>query len=266
MTRPPPYARHLFDADERIAGDLSCVTCGYNLRSRGLLDICPECGDSVWNTVYAHLVGDTRWLKRVSRGASLLVLAAIALIAPLCACGFDLRVAKPIVAIFLVVSAGTSVFGLLYLTARDPCAGRRSEGISVRRAVRGCLAVSVLLWSAFGVQVVHAPPSGLGASPPLLIISLVVSLLILPGLTLRHLSNLLQRAGSRGTMRAARLLSWVYPACGILLAAAQSVPSAEPIWTAATLAPFALATGGVFFVVLFAKAELAQWLRHASQR
>lgn len=31
--------------------DLPCVTCGYNLRTRGVDSICPECGDEVWKSL-----------------------------------------------------------------------------------------------------------------------------------------------------------------------------------------------------------------------
>jgi len=58
------------DADGRIAEDVLCLTCGYNLRSRTADDACPECGSAVSETFDAMLINaDATWLLHVQRAA-----------------------------------------------------------------------------------------------------------------------------------------------------------------------------------------------------
>ncbi len=62
-----------------ILGDLACIACGYNLRSCGATDQCPECGESVAIAVRERWARDQRkpWVERY--GEALLVLASAAI-------------------------------------------------------------------------------------------------------------------------------------------------------------------------------------------
>lgn len=50
---------------DAIDTDLPCVTCGYNLRTRGLDSVCPECGREVWKSL-----PNDRFVFGTSRDAS----------------------------------------------------------------------------------------------------------------------------------------------------------------------------------------------------
>jgi hypothetical protein len=70
------------DADGRIAEDVLCLTCGYNLRSRTDDDACPECGGAVRATLEELIFGtDSRWLTLVCDSAAIMLAASAILVA-----------------------------------------------------------------------------------------------------------------------------------------------------------------------------------------
>ncbi len=45
------YGAPKLDAAQRIRLDLPCCKCGYNLRGQRVVDACPECGETVAETI-----------------------------------------------------------------------------------------------------------------------------------------------------------------------------------------------------------------------
>jgi hypothetical protein len=66
------------DAEQRVVGDMSCVACGYNLRTLPADGACPECSRRVRDSLPLRLqpVG---WLKRLRLGATLFLLSYLLL-------------------------------------------------------------------------------------------------------------------------------------------------------------------------------------------
>lgn len=67
------------DASERIARDVLCVHCGYNVRSLLPGQTCPECNQPVHDSLRRDLLqfSDPTWLARLSSGMWWLILACI---------------------------------------------------------------------------------------------------------------------------------------------------------------------------------------------
>jgi hypothetical protein len=83
-TNAPPPAPHraylfkhvTFEADGRIASDIACTHCRYNLRGLTYDDTCAECGHSVKASLRAsQAFADPNWVQRIRRGIDLLVVA-----------------------------------------------------------------------------------------------------------------------------------------------------------------------------------------------
>ena len=64
------------DSEGRIDTDLECMTCGYNLRTRLPDSTCPECGDTVLQSMrYLLRFADPAWLRRLAWGAACIAAA-----------------------------------------------------------------------------------------------------------------------------------------------------------------------------------------------
>ncbi len=70
------------DQDGRVASDLACVKCGYNLRSATTDGRCPECGLAVGRSAVGHWLRycEPDWLRGVWRGLNRLGIALVAVV------------------------------------------------------------------------------------------------------------------------------------------------------------------------------------------
>lgn len=68
------------DAADRLAQNLDCAACAYNLRGLSLEGACPECGRAVRESLpgLGFLRADPRWLKHLATGLGVLMGALIA--------------------------------------------------------------------------------------------------------------------------------------------------------------------------------------------
>jgi hypothetical protein len=63
----------------RIAIDLLCPKCSYNLRTLEQTGLCPECGHAVEESISAYLDGPAEWLHTLGEAGSMLGTALIIL-------------------------------------------------------------------------------------------------------------------------------------------------------------------------------------------
>lgn len=83
IVAPPRVGRSLsLDDTGRIAEDVACRQCGYNLHGLHPDGACPECETSIWRPVHGHLLRfcDPEWVGKLARGAGHLVIAMVAMI------------------------------------------------------------------------------------------------------------------------------------------------------------------------------------------
>jgi len=225
-----PPRPELLDNDERVAVDLPCVACGYNLRTLRVDSVCPECAAPVERSFrQVHLRwADAGWVGTLAGGAGFLAASCVLL----CLCvalamlahalggaGFAGTVA------FGIASGVLALVGILFLTAPDPAEFGRFEALRWRRPARWCLGlfaaivgVSVLLvfWDATGLFVptcVFGLLMFVSIVAPLFAIGLAVSVFM-------HVGDLMTRIPSRRLARGARIqavASAIVPAIDVVL-------------------------------------------------
>jgi predicted RNA-binding Zn-ribbon protein involved in translation (DUF1610 family) len=115
--------------DGRIADDLACAECGYNLKTIAVSAACPECGMSVVVSARGdRLDGAPRpWLNRLARGAWWLRVSVV--------------LALPIV----YLGVALSCYGVWLLTAVQPGRTEPAMDRGYRLAARWATAVGTLL-------------------------------------------------------------------------------------------------------------------------
>jgi len=160
------------DAEGRIAQDLPCRACGYNLRGHARDALCPECSAPVILSARSDLLrfSDPDWIERLAKGMRLIIIglvSATALQIALAALGLVLTTSGTLAFGALMatagfLSAGLSVIvvvGVWWLTTPDPARAEREPTLSVRKFTRWCLMVQV---AAAPLQVA-SPTGGIGA-------------------------------------------------------------------------------------------------------
>lgn len=134
-----------------VCDDVSCTGCAYNLRTRPVGAVCPECFTPVVESLRPDELrfADPRWLKRVRSGVTLLLLAASALIVGYLGLGalgllltrvvFSGAVEVGIAAVMIVLALllpVAGVLGILAATAPDPRLDNAGVGKVARIAAR----------------------------------------------------------------------------------------------------------------------------------
>jgi len=146
------------DADGRLAGDMACVQCGYNLRGLEPQGRCPECGSPVGESLRQDLLrfAGAEALRRVGRGAAMIVIGTLAHMA---AVGLRVtfewplrsRITTPMLhllrggcALVSLVSGAVVLVGIWWLTGRLRGAEGRRRADGVALATGTVLSLAVL--------------------------------------------------------------------------------------------------------------------------
>jgi hypothetical protein len=144
------------DAAGRLAEDLPCQECGYNLRGLAEEDRCPECAAPVNGSTRRDLLrfADPRWLQRLALGSRIIVIACVSIIV------LDLA---PAVLSAPFVNLGAETMGVLFtgyrllragltllvvgggwlLTTAEPASPAAERTVSVRKVARWCLVIVI---------------------------------------------------------------------------------------------------------------------------
>ncbi len=260
-----------FKVADPIRMDLACAFCGYNLRTRRLSDICPECGKPVEQTITRLLWTDQRWARNITRGASLLLAGATGAglwLSLWLILGPSFHHAESVIALGLVVLAGATLRGAWLIAAPNPHPVLRQfvPRVLVRLAI-ALLVCGVGLFVLCALAGIHLPRN---AVRPYLAVRIAFFGLavFVPVLLLWQIAHLLRIARSAGLARLAGLL-----ACDSFILAAVWI--AWKWYLSASLADHRLAavldllincvtiiSGGLaLLLLLFFKAEMNVFLR-----
>lgn len=160
---PPMHDHRLvakLDAAGVVAEDVSCRSCGYNLRGTHSDRTCPECGAAVGLSIVGDYLrfADPRWVEKLARGMAFVVYAIVigiamgivgAFVAAVSGSGELMLVMNAIVSL---VSTLLTAVGVWLVTEPDP--GEPSKGgTHVRDLARyGLIAGQVLSLVAAGVS------------------------------------------------------------------------------------------------------------------
>ncbi|MCH8964393.1 MAG: hypothetical protein IIB58_05495 [Planctomycetes bacterium] len=143
-----------YDEAPAIDHDLSCMSCGYNLRALPPAGLCPECGTDIARSTQGDLLkfADRKWVGSVYRGTCLLTIADGLLV--ICVLAmivfpfillsvFDSAIA---VATFVIVLRVCSIaaivlmiLGVWLVTKQEPRVSLTEQGTSNRRVARAAV-------------------------------------------------------------------------------------------------------------------------------
>jgi hypothetical protein len=252
-------ATGVLDANKRIAVDLSCMHCSYNLRTLVADGTCPECGQPVAQSVANYAERPRQWLVSVGDGAwGLVVCIGVLLGSTVLAVVGTLLVHESFaIAVFvgLLLDAVHVPLCLLAFTARGRHEPPRREGLSARRVIRACILIPLL---ALGVVVLCAPAalSGTNSSAAGLFESLTdwvlpmvggTCALVLPLAICCHAHALMERIGQAAVARSAyrvlgatAILEAFLVAVGTATLATPLLLSGAAVWIGASAALGAL--------------------------
>ena len=141
----------MVDESGRIAGDLLCIHCGYNLRTMHESAVCPECGGDVRASIKCCLSVAGEWLGKTATSVKafagmLAVEAGLIGVVLLGAIGGPEVLAEAglisgLIGLFLLLIL---VLALIMMTPRDPRLRGVREGLSARRGIRLLMLVSLV--------------------------------------------------------------------------------------------------------------------------
>lgn len=232
--RDQPRARQVvLDAEGRLAEDVGCRGCGYNLRGLDSGAVCPECSTPVGHSIAGDLLAfaNPEWIQRLATGTRLVALGQIASIVVgiltfLVVMSLAFRATNPqgimtgkgiMVGMGLLATglAMVIVWGTWMLTAPDPADGDRVPRWSSQNFARwGILSLVVqtaLTWMS---------RQGLAMASPSFTMGLVLDMIATFGLTvistlamaavLSYLRTLAVRMNHLQLAKQTRLVMWGY--------------------------------------------------------
>jgi hypothetical protein len=154
-TVPQPVVPLHTDSAGRLAEDLACIKCGYNLRGADAEGACPECGLAVGRSARGHWLRycDPGWLASIWQGLNLLgiVIACVVLLVMLERAGWVTRgawgdtLAMIALAGAISTAAVLGVVGFWKATRPDPAKLGDEWPVNARRAARVLLIGSIVV-------------------------------------------------------------------------------------------------------------------------
>ncbi|MEE8155170.1 MAG: hypothetical protein V3T53_09490 [Phycisphaerales bacterium] len=181
VSQEPGTVAVALDQDGRLAEDVACRHCGYNLRGLALAGRCPECEMAIEKTLHAFLLRfcDPVWLGRLRSGLTLLIVAIFAGLAVgfIFAVSFILLAGSMgetsllLVSIFLLIFAGLGCMQLIAywrITSPEPSPLHEENPLSARRIAKVGLilsAASGLLGLAFDPDTYSMGTMGMDYAP-----------------------------------------------------------------------------------------------------
>ncbi len=229
----PGIAPAVLDAERRVAIDLPCLGCGYNVRTLANDAVCPECARPVIESLRGGFLryADPSWVKGLGNGLSMVLIASTAgIMVPGIAMQIvtgayapgEARMIAGFITLLLAVSSSVllAMVGLHWVTRRDPVADPQHEGWSARRMARWSswlLLAGPLYWLALVISVFTNLGLGQSGSSQTLMFMPVYSLgeiavmaayCVTPVLLIRHLMVLLRRIPRPGLARFAQVAFW----------------------------------------------------------
>ena len=148
------------DQDGRLAEDVACRHCGYNLRGLELAGRCPECEMAIEKTLHAFLLRfcDPVWLGRLRSGLTLLIVTIFARLAVGLILGLSIMLligstgetSLLLESAFLLLFAGIGAMQLIAywrITSPEPSPLHEEDPLSARRIAR----VGLILSAASGL-------------------------------------------------------------------------------------------------------------------
>lgn len=229
----PSVNRHiapLLDDHDRVAVDLPCLHCGYNLRTLASEGRCPECGHPVMESLRARYLWQSppSWVENIATGAWTLAICVGLVLGLIISIAFVGLIHPPFAesgaacaAVLLLFLPLVVIAGLVGLTERDPNLRHMPEGFTARRVIRWSLLLIPVVIVAFVLALAMDPLPTLRSACACVALSALILLLSVQPLALcRYLATLMGRIPRPRLVRFAHAEFWVVACAEALLAAA----------------------------------------------
>jgi hypothetical protein len=206
------------DGTGRIAEDVPCQECGYNLRGLAEDDQCPECAAPISRSTRRDLLrfADPRWLQRLALGSRLVIFGSIGifaadiggLVATWLLTNRSMEVLETLHEVAGLVRAGLLLVvaaGGWLLTTPEPGGAGPERRVGARKVARWCLAIVMA-----GTVFVRIGPDALVALAryPRSLAALVGAATVLV-----CLRALVLRIPHESLARQTRIVTWGYVTC-----------------------------------------------------
>jgi len=274
--RPPMV--ELVDEDGRVAVDLPCVACGYNLRTLRVDGVCPECSAAVEPSLYQGRLSwaDREWVETLAGGTVALAFSALlTFVFGGAAFAAALSGAEDVAACCFVLGlmAGGffGVLGFFFVTEPEPHRRDGRVGLRWRRPARCGFAATIAV-PIVAALITLAPLADflrvglLGIAAGALMLGPVATVFCL----FRHLGDLMARVPNPRLAYLARLeaisLGLVNAVCLVIFAANVAIPVPYQVSAVGLIVVVAgsLSVVGAALAILFAAARvLSRVRRHA---
>jgi len=243
MGSKTPLRPDVVDADERVALDLPCVACGYNLRTLRVDSVCPECAAPVEQSLGQGFLcwSDHYWVETLANGAADLAVGTglFVLFGGVSATVAATEFGEGALCVLTTLTALALIFeliGVVVVTEPEPDRPERLTRLPWRRPTRWCLSVAavvfvglVLLWfSAFATGL---RPAG---GPVLVLVAVAVMSLSAVGASFclfMHLGSLMARVPRPGLARWARIEAYALGSVALFGSALLCVGIAGRMWS-----------------------------------
>lgn len=232
---PPPVIETVdpevqFDENGRIADELSCRSCGYNLQGLHPEGLCPECGTSIVRSIYGDKLrySDPAWISRLARGTLWIIIGLFTStigafiiggsIVGLAAVG---SVSQSFTtAIGGLLGAGLSIItiiGVWWLTSPDPGQFETESKFSARVIGRWCILANFM---QVPLQVLGYQPGQVNTTNPaatltptfivLTFVFVLIQVIVLIGYLaiLKYLARLAARIPHLSLIKNCRIVMW----------------------------------------------------------
>ena len=206
QSAPPTVA---LDSAGRVAEDVRCRSCGYNLRGISPQGRCPECQTEVGRSIRAGVLRacDRYWVRQLAGGVSWIIgwiLFGVFLLLGWRFVGRVLAITPGLVIILGLLVIGVGLVGGWMITAADPDGAAAERRVSARRVARYTMVTWALSYGAIiGISVTRTlvPGPWMTALPVMLGVAAYVALCI-------HGRELALRLPDHWLARQTRIVTW----------------------------------------------------------
>ncbi|MCP3979470.1 MAG: hypothetical protein GY716_09100 [bacterium] len=235
--RTPALPISAIDIDQagRIAQDVPCRACGYNLVGLAPSGDCPECATAIERSIRGELLqfSDPGWVKRLTTGVLWIIIGSLSgiVVGILIAFGIAMltntgapTIATALVSCIGVVPALMILFGAWVLTTPDPGQTGQTRPVTARTLTRWCLlaqlaATPLELFGGTGFNALGNPVTAISLTDSMIIMAAVAAGVVsLVGRVagLWYLGQLALRLPNPGLAKQCRIVAAGHLAIGLL--------------------------------------------------
>ena len=217
MTQEGEYEKHPMPEGDRVADDVHCRNCGYNLRTLSAAGRCPECGEPVAVSIRREWLreADPKWLSMVRMGLAMSAVGCLAIAAVSIDIAAPWRALLPQSKVFYIslvlVAAGAWAMGASETGESVTVAYRRRRS-GMRWFFIVALGIRLFLWVVIWAGNLGLPRNFFGFAGWVAVICRAAGIT----LQVQVVGGLAKRVPDKALAKWARVVCWSVPATLLL--------------------------------------------------